>query len=232
MARTLARVVVGMIVAGVIAACTGKPVATPASIRLQASGDPAEIAAYKDIVAAFERKVPDVKVEFIPVGSQKDHMTKLTTGFSGGNAPDLFLINFRRIGQFTERDVLEPIGPALATRGQFKEADLYEPAAEAFRVNGTLTCIPQNISSLVVYYNVDHFTKAGVPLPAADWTWQQFVDAGKKLTRDTDGDGKVDVYGLGFEAQLVRVAPFVWQAGGELVDDLHRPTKLMLDTPA
>lgn len=79
----------------------------PQTLCLQAFGDPAELSAYKDLIADFEATAPDVKVEFIPVGKQKDHMTKLTTGFSGGDPPDLFLINFRRFGQFADKDVLD-----------------------------------------------------------------------------------------------------------------------------
>ena len=50
-------------------------------------------------------------------------------------------------------------------------------------------CLPQNLSSLVVYYNRDLFDAAGVPYPEAGWTWAEFLDAAKALTRDIDGDG-------------------------------------------
>jgi multiple sugar transport system substrate-binding protein len=85
---------------------------------------------------------------------------------------------------------------------------------DAFRFDGTLTCLPQNISSLVVYYNKDLFAKARVPLPSADWTWKQFVDTAVKLTDRATGQ-----YGLGVEPSLIRIAPFVWSNGGELVNE-------------
>ncbi len=199
-------------------------------IRLQAFGDPAELDAYKELIAAFEKENPDVRVEFIPVGKQKDHMAKLTTSFVGGQPPDLFLINFRRFGQFAEKDVLEPLGPRMAERGKLTESDLYEQTVEAFKYKDTLTCIPQNVSSLVIYYNRTLFQEAGVPLPTADWTWDDFLAAGKALTKDTNGDGKTDVYGLGFEPTLIRIAPFIWQNGGEIVDNLENPTRFMFDS--
>ncbi len=208
------------------------PALSDEPLRLQAFGDPAELSAYKELIAAFEKQAPGVEVEFIPVGKQKDHMAKLTTGFSGGDPPDLFLINFRRYGQFAAKGVLEPLGPRLTERGQYKEEDFYEPAVEAFRYDGILTCTPQNISSLVVYYNRKHFEEAGLALPTDAWTWDDFLKAAKALTRDTDGDGKTDVYGLGFEPTVIRLAPFVWQAGGDVVDDLNRPTRFTLDEPA
>jgi len=51
------------------------------------------------------------------------------------------------------------------------------------------------------------------------------------LTEDTDGDGLTDLHGLGVENSLIRFAPFIWQAGGELVDDTDNPTTLTIDTP-
>ena len=39
------------------------------------------------------------------------------------------------------------------------------------------------------------------------------------------------MYGLGVEPQMVRVAPFVWQAGGEVVDDVETPTKTTMLGP-
>jgi multiple sugar transport system substrate-binding protein len=237
MARSLALLVTLLPLAVVSAGCQPSPpsgndaAAAPQRISLQAFGDPAELSAYEELIAAFEVHAPHVKVEFIPVGNQREHMTKLATGFSGGNPPDLFLINFRRFGQFADKGVLEPLGPRLAERGTVKESDLFEQAVEAFRFNGTLMCIPQNISSLVVYYNRALFEKAGVPFPPNDWSWSDFVQAAKALTRDTDGDGRVDTYGLGFEPTLIRVAPFVWQAGGDIVDDLHQPKWFTLLEP-
>ena len=68
-----------------------------------------------------------------------------------------------------------------------------------------------------------------MPLPKPDWKWEDFLAAAKALTKDNDGDGRIDIYGLGFEPTLIRVAPFVWQAGGDIVDDVHRPTRFTLD---
>jgi multiple sugar transport system substrate-binding protein len=39
------------------------------------------------------------------------------------------------------------------------------------------------------------------------------------------------VFGLGIEPSVIRLAPFVWSAGGELVDDERRPTRFALEQP-
>ena len=50
-----------------------------------------------------------------------------------------------------------------------------------------MTCLPQNISSLVVYFNRDLFERFGVPEPTDDMAWSQFVYRAQQLTRDDNG---------------------------------------------
>ncbi len=205
----------------------------PTEVTLQLFGDPAEVAGYRQLITAFEAKHPDVKVRLVPIGKQKDHMAKLTTAFSGGTPPDLFLLNYRRFGQFAAKGVLEPLGPRLEKSAVLHERDLYSPAVEAFKLDGRLECIPQNVSSLVVYWNRGLFQRLGVPPPKPDWTWDDFRKTAQALTRDEDGDGRMDVHGLAFEPTLSRLAPFVWQAGGDVVDSVKNPRHLgLLNAPS
>ncbi len=193
-------------------------------IRLVLFGDPVETAGYEELVKAFEEENPDIDVALSPVAEQDDLMAKLTTQFASGRPPEVFLVNYRNYGQFAGSDVLAPVQPFLDESSEISEDEFAPAALDAFRFDGEeLTCMPQNVSSLVTYYNVDLFEDAGVPLPRAGWTWDDFLAAAKALT----GEGR---YGVGTEASLIRVAPFVWSAGGEVVDDPIDPTRLALDT--
>jgi multiple sugar transport system substrate-binding protein len=156
----------------------------------------------------------------------------LATSFAGGNPPDVFLINYRRYGQYAARGALEPLGPYLRQSTVLRESDFYQIPMDAFRYRGgDLSCIPQNVSSLVIYYNVDLFRAHQVPLPADGWTWDAFLAAAKALTIDEDGDGQAEIYGLTVDPTMIRYVPFVWGAGGDVVDHVDDPTMLTLDTP-
>lgn len=193
-------------------------------------GDPGEKAAYESLVAAFEKGHPNINVDLIHIPDQKDYRKRLATDFASGKPADIVLLNYRRYASFAAKGVLEPMGPYLAKSELIRESDFYPESIAPYKWEGALQCIPQNLSSLVVYYNKKLFDEAGAPYPEDGWTWDEFLDTAKKLTKDTDGDGKPDRYGLGTEASLFRVAPFVWQNGGELVDNPDAPTKLTLDT--
>ena len=198
-------------------------------VRLQIFGDPAEITAYRELIAAYESKHPGRKVELIPVGKQSDHMAKLSTAFAAGNPPDLFILNFRRFGQFAGRGALAPLGPMMSADGRYQADDLYPQSVEAFDFQGTQYCLPQNVSSLVVYYNRKLFKAAGVEEPKDDWRFSDLLASAQKLRRDTDGDGKTDVWGVAIQPSLIRIAPFIWGMKGALVDDLNKPSLLRID---
>ena len=221
--------VVALLALTVALGACGSPPATSsgdASIQLMLFGDPTETAGYNKLIESFAATDPGVAVELIPVAKQDDLLAKLTTSFAGGNPPDTFLVNYRSYGQFAEQDALEPVQSYLDASEEIAEDEFAPTALEAFRYDGgALTCMPQNVSSLEVYYNADLFDQAGLDPPAQGWTWDDFLAAAKALT---DGDQ----YGVGVEPSLIRLAPFVWSAGGEMVDDPADPTTLALNEAA
>ncbi len=230
------RLFTGLAVAALVMACGKSAPPTEAvaaaksiPVRLQIFGDPAEITAFRELIGAYEKSHPGKKVELIPVGKQADHMAKLSTAFAAGNPPDLFILNFRRFGQFAGRGALAPLAEVMSADGRYKTEDFYPQATEAFNFQGTQYCLPQNVSSLVVYYNRTLFKQAGVPEPKADWRFADMLAAAQKIRRDTDGDGKVDVWGVAIQPTLIRLAPFIWGMKGALVDDLNKPSMLRID---
>ena len=203
--------------------------AGPISVMLWA--EPEELPAYREVVASFERAEPEIKVNLVPFGEREDLLTRLSTSFAGGTPPDLFLLNYRFIGQYAERGVLEPIQGRLEASEAFSRDDFFPQALEAFTFDGVLTCLPQNVSSLVVYYNVDLFREIGLEGPPEGWTFFDMVGLARNLTVDRNGDGAPEQYGLGVEASIIRMAPFIWSNGGSLVDDEAAPTRFTLEEP-
>jgi len=216
-----------VLVALLLAAC-GSPGGAPASgaqtdLQLLLFGGPDEVAGYQAMTAEFEGANPDVRVTVTPVANQDDLLAKLATSFAAGSPPEVFLINFRKYGQFAAQGVLRPVQDYLDASDVLSEDDFVSAPLETFRFDGErLTCQPQNVSSLVVYYNFDLFEERDVPLPDDGWTWDAFLAAATALT----GDG---TYGLGTEPLLIRLAPFVWSNGGEVTDDQVAPGTLTLD---
>jgi multiple sugar transport system substrate-binding protein len=201
--------------------------ATP--ITIMVSGDPEEIEAYRAVVDAFDDSQEVVDAQLIPIAERDELIARLSTAIAGDAPPDLFLMNYRYYGQFAARGALEPMGAMLERSDAFSPEDFYEEALFPFRWRGEQMCLPQNVASLVVYYNRDLFRSAGIPLPRDDWTWDDMLRAARRSTRDTDRDGNIDVFGVGVDPEIIRVAPLAWSNGGDIVDDPEEPTRLSFD---
>jgi multiple sugar transport system substrate-binding protein len=250
MAPRLQRVLAGLLLLAVLGGCggpgaqlaatgtpgpgtaaPGEPAGPAGRVRFMVTGDPAEKAAYEQLVASFEQGHPAIDVEIQHIPSASEYRKRLVADFAAGTPADVVLLNYRRYASFAARGVLQPLGPYLARSLTVRSTDFYTEALKPFYWRGVLTCIPQNLSSLAVYYNKQLFDQAGVAYPAADWTWDDFLATARTLTRDSDGDGRADQYGAGLEPTLIRAAPFIWQNGGELVFNPDAPTRLSLDKP-
>jgi multiple sugar transport system substrate-binding protein len=215
-----------------LAACRATDDSTTGPISFMIFGEPAELAAYQSLVDAFQAEHADIPVDLRHVPSQADYLQRLAAGFSAGDPPDVMLLNYRRVPAFADQGGLEPVAPYLVESEIIAASDFYDPAIQAFSFRDQLWCIPQNVSSLVVYYNRDLLDAAGIPYPAANWTWDDFLATAQALTIDNDGDGQPEQYGAGIDPVFFRLIPFIWQNGGELVDDPTNPTRLTLDSPA
>lgn len=187
------------------------------AITVAAAGGEGEIKALKGVAEAFQVAHPGTTVTLDTVEGAGDLIGKLTTAFVGGAVPDAFVLNYRRLGGFAAKGVIEP-PPASSTDG------LYPQPLKAFTFDGSLLCRPSNASSMVVYVNTALFARAGVPTPKADWTWDDMLATAKALKAK-------GVSAIGFETALVRLAPFVWSNGGEFVDSTDAPTSVDLSSP-
>jgi multiple sugar transport system substrate-binding protein len=121
-----------------------------------------------------------------------DYDTKLLTLFSGGNVPDIIRINDDYVNGYNKDGQLLDLTPYLKKAGI--KADDYFDAAYNFpkQADGAYPAWPIGSTPGLMYYNVDAFNKAGIPLPPKDWssegwTWDDVVTAAHALTDEAAG---------------------------------------------
>lgn len=188
-------------------------------IQFASWGSQSEVAILKPILAEFERKNPDIKVEFVHI--PQNYFQKIHLLFASNLAPDVFFINNLYLPIYANAGVLEELN---ATPDAF-----YKKSIKALSYNGKLYAIPRDVSTLVVYYNKDIFKRYKVNLPNKYWTFNDFLILAKKLTKDTNKDGKTDIWGISFDEDLLYYLPYLMsEGGGVLSDDLKTS---IIDTP-
>lgn len=180
---------------------------------------PSEEQALEEVVKAFnEEYAGKIKLVYEPIPG--DYKVKLTAMLSAGTAPDIFYLDTSWAEEFFRKGVIQPLD-LLIRKHALDLEDFYPSLIEAFKYDGRIYGLPKDFSTLALFYNKRMFDEAGLEYPNENWTWVDLVYAATKLTRDLDGDGQIDVWGLSLyrDGAFNRVIPFIVQAGGKVVNE-------------
>ncbi len=189
--------------------------------------------AYEAAIKKFEEK-EDVKVKMV-VTDADQYATKLQAAISGGKVPDVFYIEQSNLMPYVDNGVLLDITDKVEN-GDFDLSNIWEYGVNSYRYDGkkvgqgALYGLPKDVGPFALGYNKDMFKDAGVELPDKDapLTWAEFIEICQKLTRDSDGDGKLDQWATGFNVNW-SLQSFVWSNGGDWINE--DKTKVTVDTP-
>lgn len=135
----------------------------------------------------------------------------------GGGSPDVVTWKLTSTPLFVNNDLLTDLTPYI---DKWEDKDdipenIYNIMKEAGGSEEEMYVMPWNVQVLYVYYRPSIFEKAGVEVPK---TYDEFLEAIKKCTMDTDGDGETDVYGFGMRGAKGGQEPwgsFIYGEGGD-----------------
>ncbi len=191
-------------------------VAYTKKIKMSMWGTPQEEAVYKEITKAFEAKYPDIKVK-VSVLSWTDYWSGLQTRLASGSAPDVFAVNGGWLQVFASKNVIKNITPYVDKEKSLL-SDIFPMAVETFKYKGKIYGLPRDFNTYVVFYNKDLFDKYGVSYPKSNWSWDDYLATAKALTKDINGDGRIDTWGVIVDTRPDVWMPFVWQNGGDVLN--------------
>lgn len=144
----------------------------------------------------FNSSQDKIHVSLIAV-SRADYETKLNTMAAAKQLPDTCMM-------------AEPMTIRYAAAGLLADvSDMYKPEEAplkslAFTYKGKTVAYSCSNEVLLIYYNKKIFDAAGVPYPPASadkaWTWEEFVEVAKKLTKDKNGKTPNDA---GFDSKNI-----------------------------
>ena len=220
-----------------LAGCSGDEAGADGKVELtfMFRGNPEELKAYQATVKRFEEANKDVKVTMVQTAPDQ-YDTKLKSAIAGRKIPDVFFYNPAQVKAYVNSGVLLDITEAVENSEDVKLDDIWEKGVDKYRFDGetlgegAIYGLPKDLGPFALGYNKTMFEDAGIPLPDKDkpYTWDEFVDVAKQLTKDTNGDGKMDQYGTGFNVNWA-LQPFVWSNGADWINE--DGTKVTIDDP-
>ena len=204
------------------------PTDTPSDGRVRVTlgtfGGPDQIAVYRTIVELFEQAHPNVEV-ILRTPSSGNYVDKLKTELAGRVAPDVTWIEVFMFDSLVGKGVFRPLDEFAANDPEFNEQDYFPSILNAYRVDEHLYALPKSCGSDVLFFNRDHFEELGLDPPDETWTWDDMVRVGKQLTRDLDGDGRVDRFALA----SINMNDMILQYGGDIFSP--QTNRCELDSP-
>lgn len=178
------------------------------------------------IARDFELAHPGLDVRVIDQGGAVGQQDKSRFMLTGDLQLDVTRIDVTEFGAFQREGALVDIDAALRALPGFDEAN-YLDVLDGFRAaDGHLYGLPSTFTPYVMYYNRDLLERAGLAPPTAGWTWDDLLDACRKTTVDTDGDGAIDQWGISLTQWLQAVVPWIWQNGGDVLDETLTRSRL------
>lgn len=188
--------------------------------------------------AEFEKMHPHVKIERILAGQsgQASMEDKFTVMVAGGTPPDIVEMTLTQAGGMAPKGVFMDLRPFFARDKSVKLSDFAPIAINALTwIDGSLWAMPLDIYPVPAWVNLTLFAEAGLPsvkeLGVGGWTWDYALEAFRKLTRDTTGDGKPDQWGITDAYGLISRWIALKQAGGGIFDRDVDPTRAILTDP-
>ena len=196
-------------------------------LRVLNWGSTEEEAIANDAIARFNEEYPDVEVKqtCVPVDSWSDFIQKWITMSTSGEAPDVINLGLEAVQMAVSNDLLMQLDDIVdgdeylsELKGEYAEALL-----EGFSIDGKIYGLPSGTQTMVMYYNKKMFDEAGIAYPQDGWTWDEFLEDAKALTK---ADGSV--YGFGLSSSYFQLTPWWATNGTALVNEDSEPA---LNTP-
>ena len=253
MKKQILALVLVLVLAFGVTGCNGKPVDKPETANESTENiqddeiateitEPVEVVFWhamggdkEEVLVALANKFmdenPNIKINLQFQGNYRELFEKLMGAAKANQLPTMTQIYCNRLSWYVDKGLVEDLVPYMENESVGLSKDELEDYPDLFLDDGKWDnkqyAMPFNKSQMVLYYNVDMFKEAGLDVPT---NWDQWREAAEKLTKDTDGDGEPDVYGIVFANNIsTDIAPWLKQAGGMTMSE--ETNELFFDTP-
>ena len=183
---------------------------------------------WEELAEKFHRTHPNIRIKLEHITGQNYH-SKVLAMTVGNCPPDVLAADDEPFRQLATSGLYADLTPFLKNDPQVDVDAFYKPFQDSFRIEGRPYALPYIGHCLLIYYNRAHRRAAGLsPDPNPNWTWDEFTSDARKLTRDLDGDGRIDQFGLN-RLSWFYCLQWIWSAGGSDMDT--KMTRYTFDTP-
>ncbi len=179
---------------------------------------------YQKLIDEFVEEHKDqVKEVVFEVTTQDEYNQKMIANMTANDMPDVFYVGPAAVRSYVDNGYILPLDKYV---DDATIKSIWGTTQEIYRYDGknigtgSLYAFPKDLSCFAFAYNQDLFDAAGLeyPDPEKPYTYDEFVEVCKALTKDTDGDGEVDQWGVACADQW-GMTPILYSNGVKFLND-------------
>lgn len=171
---------------------------------------------YEELIDAYEKEHPNIKIEYEQIGYGEELETKLNTMYASGMAPDIVRAPISTIAERASRGQYANLNDYI---DNWDEKDNVIPTAyDVVSYKGDKYGIAISMEANFLFYRKDMFEEAGLDPDKAPEDWDELMEYAEKLTvRDGDMVTRAG-FAIPTSAGHSTLIPFARQNGATLVD--------------
>ena len=146
-------------------------------------------------IAKFEHAHPGVTVHYYSGIRKDDYSEWFSRKLLAGEEPDIFMVLGTDFNQFASMGVMKNLETFIEEDTDFEPEKYFTSAFVSGQYESVQYALPYETVPTLMFVNKTLLTQEGIDMPEENWTWEDFYEICKKVTRDTDGDGAPDQFG-------------------------------------
>lgn len=148
-----------------------------------------------EAIEEFEKEHPNVEVQYVSGILKDDYSEWLSQKALKGDMPDVCMVLSQDFDTFSSVGVLKRLDTMIKEDSSFHEENYYRGCYDAGKFEEHQYALPYESVPTFMFVNKTLLEREHIKMPDNNWTWEEFYDICKKVTKDTDGDGKPDQFG-------------------------------------
>ncbi|CCM79404.1 ABC transporter substrate-binding protein [Rhizobium mesoamericanum] len=173
------------------------------------------------LIREFNAQNNGIKIEYREIQFD-DVVSEAMRAYSTGQAPDIIAVDNPEHAMFASHGAFLDLTDMIAKSSVIKKENYFPGPLNSVTWDKKLFGVPKATNTIALYYNVDMFKAKGLDPDKPPHTWDQLLDAARKLN-----DPAKNVYGLAFSAKANEEGTFQFlpwaQMGGGGYDHINAP---------
>ncbi len=146
-------------------------------------------------IEKFQKSHKGVKVHYYSGIPKSDYSEWLSQKMLKGETPDVFMVLADDFDKMVSLGMFANLDGMIEEDDSFDREKYFSTALSYGERDNHQYALPYETVPTLMFVNKTLLTKEGFSVPESTWTWEHLLRICERVTKDTDGDGRIDQFG-------------------------------------